>query len=143
VYLDELADEQARARKRRIPEAQMSVVLLIDDDRRIRNSLGRLLRVLSYDVVEASDWESALELTIDHRPDVVVTDLHMPEHSGVDIARLLRGHPEFGDTPIIALTATPPRDDETISLFHTILEKPCAAEDLERALTEALQRGKH
>jgi two-component system cell cycle response regulator DivK len=121
----------------------MSVVLLIDDDRRIRNSLGRLLRVLSFDVVEAPDWETALELTANNRPDVVVTDLHMPEHSGVDIARLLRNHPEFGDTPIIALTATPPRDDETISLFHTILEKPCAAEDLERALTDALQRRKH
>ncbi len=105
-----------------------AVVLLIDDDRRIRNSLGRLLRVLSYDVVEASDWESALELTVDHRPDVVVTDLHMPEHSGVDIARLLRGHPEFGDTPIIALTATPPRDDETISLVSSRSWKSrCAA----------------
>lgn len=121
----------------------MSVVLLIDDDRRIRNSLGRLLRVLSYDVVEASDWQMALELTADHRPDVVVTDLHMPQHSGVDIARLLRSHPELGDTPIIALTATPPRDDETISLFHAILEKPCAAEDLKRALTDALQTRKH
>lgn len=121
----------------------MSVVLLIDDDRRIRNSLGRLLRVLQFDVVEASNWETALELTADHRPDVVVTDLHMPEHSGVDIARLLRSHPEFGDTPVIALTATPPRDDETISLFHTILEKPCAADDLKRALNEALNSGKH
>jgi CheY-like chemotaxis protein len=120
-----------------------AVVLLIDDDRRIRNSLGRLLRVLSYDVVEAADWDAALELAAEHRPDVVVTDLHMPEHSGVDIARLLRRHPEFGDTPIIALTATPPRDDETISLFHTVLEKPCAAEDLKRALTEALQSRKH
>ncbi|GFE82681.1 hypothetical protein GCM10011487_46810 [Steroidobacter agaridevorans] len=120
-----------------------AVVLLIDDDRRIRNSLGRLLRVMSYDVVEAADWDAALELAAEHRPDVVVTDLHMPEHSGVDIARLLRSHPEFGHTPIIALTATPPRDDETISLFHSVLEKPCAAEDLQRALTEALQTHKH
>ncbi len=36
-----------------------AVVLLIDDDRRIRNGLGRLLRVLSYDVVEAADWDAA------------------------------------------------------------------------------------
>ncbi|WP_153067230.1 response regulator [Steroidobacter cummioxidans] len=120
-----------------------AVVLLIDDDLRIRNSLGRLLRVLSYDVVEAADWDAALELAAGQRPDVVVTDLHMPEHSGVDIARLLRSHPEFSDIPIIALTATPPRDDETISLFHTVLEKPCAAEDLKRALTDALQTRKH
>jgi len=120
-----------------------AVVLLIDDDRRIRNSLGRLLRVLSYDVVEAEDWDAALELAAERRPDVVVTDLHMPDHSGVDIARLLRSHPEFGDTPIIALTATPPRDDETISLFHAVLEKPCAADDLKRALTEALQSRRH
>jgi len=119
------------------------VILLIDDDRRIRSSLGRLLRVMSYEVVEAADWDAALELAAERRPDVVVTDLHMPEHSGVDIARLLRGHPELGDTPIIALTATPPRDDETISLFHTVLEKPCAADELKRALTEALQSRQH
>lgn len=134
----------ARAQERWVTELQMNaVVLLIDDDRRIRSSLGRLLRVMSYDVVEAADWDAALELAAEHRPDVVVTDLHMPEHSGVDIARLLRSHPEFGNTPIIALTATPPRDDETISLFHSVLEKPCAAEDLRRALTEALQAHKH
>ena len=120
-----------------------AVVLLIDDDRRIRNSLGRLLRVLSYQAVEAADWDAALVLAAAQRPDVVVTDLHMPEHSGVDIARRLRSHPELGGIPIIALTATPPRDDETISLFHAVLEKPCAAEDLKRALTDALQVRKH
>ena len=124
----------------RVPEAQMSaIILLIDDDRRIRSSLGRLLRVLSYEVIEAADWNAALDLTLANRPHVVVTDLHMPQRSGIDIARLVRGHPRFGDIPIIALTATPPRDDETIALFHAILEKPCAAEDLTRALNEALQ----
>jgi CheY-like chemotaxis protein len=120
-----------------------TVVLLIDDDLRIRNSLGRLLRVLSYEVVEAADWNAALELAAVQPPDVVVTDLHMPEHSGVDIARLLRSHPELSHIPVIALTATPPRDHETISLFHAVLEKPCAAEDLKRALTDALQARKH
>jgi CheY-like chemotaxis protein len=120
-----------------------SVVLLIDDDRRIRTSLGRLLRVLSYDVVEAASWDDALILVTANRPDVVITDLHMPERSGVDVARLLRGHPELGDIPLIALTATPPRDEETISLFHAILEKPCSAEDLTRVLTSALQSRKH
>lgn len=116
------------------------VVLLIDDDRRIRASLGRLLRVLSFDVIEAPNWEAALELTAGNRPNVVVTDLHMPERSGVDIARLARTHPQFSDIPIIALTATPPRDEETISLFHSILEKPCSADELMHALTEATQR---
>jgi CheY-like chemotaxis protein len=120
-----------------------AAILLIDDDPRIRSSLGRLLRVLSYEVVEAANWNVALELTSGIRPDVVVTDLHMPESSGIDIARLVRSHPEFGDVPIIALTATPPRDTETVALFHAILEKPCAAEDLNRVLNEALQPRRH
>lgn len=119
------------------------VVLLIDDDSRIRGSLGRLLRMLSYEVVEAATWDAALQLAATNRPDVVVTDLHMPGHNGADIARLLRSHPELGDIPIIALTATPPRDDETISLFHAIVEKPCATEDLMRALDDTLQLPRH
>lgn len=116
-----------------------AAVLLIDDDPRILSSLGRLLRVLSYEVVEAADWNVALQLTSTIRPDVVVTDLHMPESSGIDIARLLRNHPELRHIPIIALTASPPADNETVSLFHAILEKPCAAEDLHRVLHEALR----
>lgn len=116
-----------------------AIVLLIDDDHRIRSSLGRLLRVLSYHVIEAADWNAALQLTSANQPDVVVTDLHMPERSGTDIARLVRGHPQLGDIPIVALTATPPGDDETIALFHAILEKPCTAEDLKRVLDDALQ----
>lgn len=121
-------------------ESKMSaIVLLIDDDHRIRSSLGRLLRVLSYRVVEAADWNTALQLTATNRPDVVITDLHMPERSGIDIARLIRDHPQFSHIPIVALTATPPGDDETIALFQAILEKPCTAEDLKRVLEEALQ----
>lgn len=120
-----------------------ATVLLIDDDHRIRNSLGRLLRVLSYHVIEAADWNAAAELISTHRPDVVVTDLHMPERSGKDIARLVRSHPQFNHIPIIALTATLPGDEETIGLFHAVLEKPCTAEDLKRVLGEALKSRPH
>ncbi|HEY0938619.1 MAG TPA: response regulator [Steroidobacter sp.] len=118
-----------------------AIVLLIDDDHRIRSSLGRLLRVLSYHVIEAADWNAALQLTAADQPNVVVTDLHMPERSGIDIARLVRSHPQFSHIPIIALTATPPGDDETIALFHAILEKPCTADELKRVLEDALQPG--
>lgn len=119
------------------------VILLIDDDRRIRASFGRLLRVLSYDVIEAANWDAALMLATATRPDVVITDLHMPERSGVDIARLLRDHAELGGIPLIALTATPPRDEETIALFHAILQKPCDAEELRQVLTSVLQGARH
>jgi chemosensory pili system protein ChpA (sensor histidine kinase/response regulator) len=120
-----------------------ATVLLIDDDQRIRTSLGRLLRIFSYDVVEAEQWCSALELTAGNRPDVVITDLHMPECSGTDIALLARRHPQLGGVPLIALTATPPRDFASIRLFHAILEKPCEAEALRCALHEALRSCRH
>jgi CheY-like chemotaxis protein len=120
-----------------------AVVLLIDDDRRIRASLGRLLRVLSYEVIEAATCDAALHLATQKRPQVIVTDLHMPDCSGIEIAHMFRSHPHLSNIPIIALTATPPRDETTISLFHSILEKPCAAEDLTRALAAALRRQDH
>ncbi len=79
------------------------------------------------------------------RPDVVVTDLPWPEHGGVDIARLRRNHPEFGEYAnhradrFLRL-----RDDETISLFpHRSGKTLCSRRSLKRALTEALQSHKH
>jgi DNA-binding NarL/FixJ family response regulator len=79
-------------------------VLLADDQRLVRESLGTLLGLLAgIDLVaSASDGEEALALANQHRPDVILMDLRMPRVDGIEAMRRLRKrHPEVR---VIALT---------------------------------------
>jgi len=83
------------ARKRRI--------LVVDDDAGIRASLGVLLQSWGFETLEASDANEASRLVERHDPDIVITDLVMPEVSGIDFLRKLKaGDPH---RPVLLITA--------------------------------------
>lgn len=110
------------------------LILVVDDDGGVRTGLGRLLRAHGYRVVVVGDADSAVTAAETARPAVILLDLHMPKRSGVDLARELRQHAELAATPLVAISATPPHDPETIALFDRVLEKPCPATELITAL---------
>jgi DNA-binding NarL/FixJ family response regulator len=87
-------------------------VLLADDQRLVRESLGTLLGLLPgiEMVASASDGEEALALTDEHSPDVVLMDLRMPRLDGIEATRLLRERRP--DVKVIALTTY--ADDESV-----------------------------
>ena len=78
-------------------------VLIIDDDKRLRQVLGRLLRSTGFETVdEAADGEEALVSLASIHPDLIITDCHMPRMDGIAFIRKLRGK---GDqTPVIMLS---------------------------------------
>lgn len=76
-------------------------ILVIDDEYQITRVLKRSLGAHRYDVRTAADGESGLELFRDFDPDLVITDLSMPEMSGIDVCRAIRKHSR---TPIIVLS---------------------------------------
>lgn len=78
-----------------------SVVLVVDDDPAIRDSLGRALRGCGYSVVLASDGQEGLRAFSTHAPDVVLTDLSMPVSDGFDLISAIR---PGSRTPIIVLS---------------------------------------
>jgi len=63
----------------------MAKILVIDDERGIRDFLGTLLRQQGYDVVLAEGGWQGLELFCRERPDLVVTDIFMPEKDGIEV----------------------------------------------------------
>jgi two-component system response regulator MprA len=78
-------------------------ILVVDDDRAMREGLERVLRRDGYEVVLASGGESARSALAGCPPDVVVLDLLLPDSEGVEICRALR---RAGDrTPVLMLTA--------------------------------------
>jgi len=112
-------------------------VLLADDQRLVRESLGTLLELLGgIELVgTASDGQQALELTAEHRPQIVLMDLRMPRMDGIEATRRLRErHP---DVQVIALTTF--ADDESVLAMlragaRGYLTKDASSEDIQRAI---------
>jgi CheY-like chemotaxis protein len=70
-------------------------VLVIDDDDRMRRLIGKILRLGGHQVVAAADGVAGMQAFRDERPDVVLTDIIMPEQEGLGtIMMLLRENPK-------------------------------------------------
>ena len=76
-------------------------ILIVDDERQITRVLSRGLTTQGYDVHIAADGEAALQTFTDWHPDLVVTDLSMPNMNGLELCRRLRA---FSQVPIIVLS---------------------------------------
>jgi two-component system KDP operon response regulator KdpE len=85
-------------------------VLVVDDDQRITMVLRSGLTKHGYDVRVAAEGESALELYHLWTPDLVVTDLSMPNMDGLEVCRRVRA---ISDVPIIVLSV---KSDETVKI---------------------------
>jgi CheY-like chemotaxis protein len=73
----------------------MPKILVIDDDPLVRSTIARVLSRAGYDFVLAVDGKHGLELFESEQPDLVITDLIMPEKEGIETIRAIREmHPE-------------------------------------------------
>jgi PAS domain S-box-containing protein len=80
-------------------------VLVIDDDRTIREILSGLLDNAGFNVILAEDGKEGCRLAVELLPDVVIVDLVMPEWDGVTVCRYLHSHGAFSQTAVIMMTA--------------------------------------
>jgi CheY-like chemotaxis protein len=103
-------------------------VLLVDDDRMVRDSLTFVIGDGGYEVLPAATVAAALELYETKRPDMVVTDLQMAGASGAGLIAELRARNPA--TPIIAMSgaladgANTPEESATLVGANAFLEKP-------------------
>jgi CheY-like chemotaxis protein len=104
-------------------------VLIVDDDREIREMLGDLLRDEGFAVEAAWNGQTALSrLNEGFHPDVIVLDIMMPVMDGLTFRGLQRSHPGLADIPVIGLTAFPSPDADFECLtkplrFEVLVEK--------------------
>ncbi|OQO92614.1 response regulator transcription factor [Saccharomonospora piscinae] len=116
-------------------------ILVVDDDRAVRESLRRSLEFNGYQVDLASDGTQALEKVAADRPDAMVLDVMMPRLDGLEVARRLRGIGD--DLPILVLTARDAVSDRVSGLdagADDYLPKPFALEELLARLRALLRR---
>lgn len=117
-----------------------SKVLIVDDERKIREIVRLYLERDGFQVFEAKDGLEALELFRSVNPDLVVLDLMLPKLSGEEVAALIR---EQGDTPIIMLTAKVSEDDRIQGLrggADDYVTKPFSPKELVARVQAVLRR---
>jgi two-component system response regulator MprA len=116
-------------------------ILVVDDDRAVRESLRRSLQFNGYQVELASDGVQAMEQITAQRPDAVVLDVMMPRLDGLEVCRRLRSTGD--DLPILVLTARDAVSDRVAGLdagADDYLPKPFALEELLARLRALLRR---
>jgi len=87
-------------------------VLLVEDAPFLRYAFGRLLRMHGFEVMEANDGREALGYVNEFQPQMVITDLMMPEMGGIELIQRLRSDPRTADLPVLAITADPSEQTE-------------------------------
>jgi two-component system, OmpR family, response regulator MprA len=118
-------------------------VLLVDDDRALREAVGRALRLEGFDVVLATDGPEALELAVVNPPDIVVLDVAMPTMSGIEVCRRMRAN--GARTSVLMLTAKDGIRDRVAGLdagADDYLVKPFSLDELLARVRAGVRRAR-
>jgi signal transduction histidine kinase/DNA-binding NarL/FixJ family response regulator len=98
-------------------EGERRTILVVDDREENRLVAVSMLEPLGFQLLEAEDGQTALELTLQHRPDLIITDVHMARMDGLEFTRQLRQMSgDFTNIPIIASPATLSQVDRQASI---------------------------
>lgn len=84
----------------------MATILIVEDHHMSRELLHTLLGYMGHRILEAANGLEALALAHSEHPDLVISDILLPEIDGMEFVRLLRSEPAHNGTPVIFYTAT-------------------------------------
>jgi CheY-like chemotaxis protein len=81
-------------------------VLVVDDDDAVRKSIASALKLKgAFEILEAEDGLSGLELARQHKPDLIISDVVMDNLNGFLMLETLKEYPETADIPVIMMTS--------------------------------------
>jgi len=94
----------------------MAKILVVEDDSAILANLSRFLRLEGFDVLTARNGAEGLRAVSEHRPDLVLSDLLMPEMDGETLLASMRADTITAHVPVIFLTASADRAERDAKL---------------------------
>lgn len=87
-------------------------ILYVEDNPRNMRLVRKLLEHAGYTVLEAYDGESGINVAVDHRPDLILMDVNLPDIDGLKVTARLKKTPTTSHIPVIALTANAMHGDK-------------------------------
>ena len=112
-------------------------VLVAEDEPALRELFCEVVESLGFDCIAASDGREAIELAQKHQPHIIITDYMMPERTGADVMRAVRGDEALRSVPVILLSAGRPPESARKEAW-LFLPKPVDVDQCEKALRDAL-----
>ena len=95
---------------------EKATLLYVEDDLNNRTLVRRILEAEGYQLVDAANARQALNFLKEHKIDLVLMDINMPEMDGYALTAQIKSNPEYTKIPIIAMTANVMRGDRERAL---------------------------
>jgi two-component system, cell cycle response regulator DivK len=105
----------------------MSLILIVEDNEKNMKLVRDVLQVKGYATLEAVTAEDGIKLAIEHKPDLILMDIHLPGMNGIEALGVLRADPTTASIPVIAVTASVMQQDRkliTDAGFDAYVGKP-------------------
>jgi two-component system phosphate regulon response regulator PhoB len=122
---------------------QSKQILIVEDEKPIREMIAFGLRRAGFDVLEAEDCKAARARIADKRPDLLLVDWMLPDMSGLELTRSLKRDKDTRDVPVIMLTARADEQDKVSGLeggADDYVTKPFSPRELLARINAVLRR---
>lgn len=83
----------------------MAKILIVDDDEQATTLLEKVLAIKGHQATSLNDSAETIQVVNSTAPDLILLDLMMPEPNGFEVCKMLRADPNFGQIPIVIVTA--------------------------------------
>lgn len=123
----------------------MSTVLIVDDSQTLRQMLSELLQGNGMNVVEATNGLEAKERIQEKAPDLVITDLIMPQMNGYELCRWIKNEPSVQKIPVLICSTKSEEFDRYWGMKQgadAYITKPFHPPELLRTVKQLLRSGK-
>ncbi len=121
-------------------------ILVVEDNEQNRVLMRQILTPHGYEVLEAADGLTALEMAREHMPALILLDIQMPVMNGFMVIRELRNHPELRKIKAIAVTSFAMKGDREKALlagFDEYVTKPIDTRTFPQLVKQVLSRIDH
>jgi two-component system, cell cycle response regulator DivK len=117
------------------------LILIVDDNEQNLRLARKVLQFAGFRTLEAAGGVEGLSLAVEHRPDLILLDIRMPDMKGTEVLQELREDERTTAIPVIAFTSSTMRGDRERFLadgFDGYLEKPIRAQEFPNQVKEHL-----
>jgi CheY-like chemotaxis protein len=115
----------------------MARILFVDDDPLTLETLKKSVEIFGHEAILASSGEQAQLLIGEQAPDLILTDMRLPDMDGLSLVKIIKNNPKVAEIPVIMLSASPEMDASQVSLeagAEEFLAKPVRLQTLQMVI---------
>jgi two-component system cell cycle response regulator DivK len=123
----------------------MSTILIVEDNEKNMKLVRDILRHKGHATLEAVTGEEGVRLALEHRPELILMDIQLPDIDGIEALRQIRAERALDATPVIAVSASVMPDDQqkiVTSGFDAFVTKPINLKQFQETVQRFLASGR-